>query len=265
MSAPAPDEVTLGQLEHDRMARNRIGRPLLLKGTLTGSDEVLGGSAFVLPRLRLAVDQARRVLADAKRRVPQAPDKAALRKARKAVSAASAALAKAEAAVVAEERGEAAAPAVRRDQIAQGAVLLREPQVQVVGKRAELTPALERLFHRDTLTRAEYLAGRRYRDAYEAAGLDLYPIGLGGEGGRAPPQSGNRRIEQSVASSTELQAGRACIGQMGTALLEHIVVDGLTIAAFAEKKAESEHVVKGFLKMVLIRLSEFWEAYDAAA
>ena len=90
------------------------------------------------------------------------------------------------------------------------------------------------------------------------AGRDAYPIGLGGDGGRGAPQSGNRRVEQAIAAGGDLDRARRVVGIFGTGLLEHIVVHDLTLAGWAEKKGESEHVAKGILVMVLERLAEHW-------
>ena len=237
--------------------------------------EVLTRPAFKSAELVQAVQNARTNLLDAKAVVLATRGKAEKIKARKTVQRAATALAVAEAAVLREARGEVGAPAVQREAIvaqsveyrdqdgmlAIGDVVLREARIEMAPtKRAELQGALERLFRRETITRRHYLAAKRYRSAWEAAGRDAFPIGLGGgEGGRSAPQSGNRRIENAVGCTIQLTAARRAIGKFGTGFVEHIVIHDFTIAAWAVKQGESEHVAKGVLMMILERLAEHWD------
>ena len=66
-------------------------------------------------------------------------------------------------------------------------------------------------------------------------------------------------MEQAVGNSNALTKARKAVGMFGTAMLEHIVVEGLALDAWAEKKSMCAHVAKGILIMVLERLAEHWD------
>ena len=249
------------------------------------SDPAFARPAFYRKQLAQAIVTARIRLQAARAAVMVARGKMAKIDARRAIRVASAALADAEAALVKEDMADRVAEQVQRHEIVrrgavvwekdasgkrvqvQRDVVYREPRVEVSGsKRAELQPALERLKSRGAISIKCYKAGRRYREAWEKAGLDAFPCCLGAsEGARSAPGSGNRRIEDAVGSSIALSDARRAVGVFGTAMLEHLIVEGLTISSWAEKRGESEHVGKGILIMVLERLAGHWDTMDAAS
>jgi hypothetical protein len=245
----------------------------------------LSRHAFRDERLAQDILDARAALVAARATVMVARGKMGKVAARRAVRVAAAALSDAEGALAAETVGERLAPAtqryasVQRDALVwedrddgskvqvRRDIVLRETRVTVgPNRRPELQPALERLDSRGAITPRCYRAGRRYREAWEQAGRDAYPvsqIGDSGCGGSDPTQ-GNRRIENAVGSSIALSGARRAIGVFGTAMLEYVIIEGLTLSAWAEKQGESEHVAKGILQMVLERLAEHWDTCDAA-
>lgn len=257
LTHPPTAEVAAAQDEHDRMARNRASpwRPSMRDDA--PAEDPLVRQAFVLAQMAQAVEQARHALYDAKQAMLTTSGKAAKQAARNTVRLASRALSEAEAALVREKQEELVAPAVQRGEIKRDDVVIREARLVVTqGRRAELMPALERLRARDAISKRCYHAGRWYREIWEMAGMDAFPVGLGGDGGRTAPASGNRRIEDAIGSSADLDSARRAIGVFGTAMLEHVVIEGLTLAAWAERKAVSEHVAKGMFVMVLEQLAE---------
>ena len=256
---PPTATLAASQAEHDRMARNRLGVPLALNPV--PDEDPLTRPAFTEAKLLRDVQDARDALDRA--RVARTLGKSKNEKQRlgRAVSASGKALTVAEQALAAERRAAPYAEAVQRQAVVSDTgTVLRDPRIVVSsGKRAELQRALEWLLKRNTIDEKAYRAARRYRNAWERAGRDAYPIGLGGgAGGRSAPQSGNRRVEEAAASSADLSGARRAIGVFGSGMLEHIVVHDLSLDAWAEKQGVSNHVAKGVLIMVLERLAEHW-------
>lgn len=259
LTHPPTAEVAMAQAEHDRMASNRAlpWRPSMRDDA--PAEDSITRPAFVQAGLARAVDQARQRLQDARQAVLTTSGKLAKQAARNTVRLASRALAEAEAAKVREGQGEQASPAVQRAEIASGGVVIREARVVVTqGRRADLQPPLERMYSRDEITKREYHAARRYREAWELAGLDAYPVGLGGDGGRTAPASGNRRIEDAIGSSADLDSARRAIGTFGTGMIEYVVVEGYTVGAWAARNRRTTQAAMGVLSMVLQRLAEHW-------
>ena len=248
------------------MARNRASERRPPMRDHAPASDPLALPAFTDAALAEAVRLARVRHQDAKAAVLTVRGKVGRKAASRAVGQAARAVADAEAAIVRETQGEEAAPAVQRGEVMQGNTVLREPRLVVTpGRRAELQPALERLLNRGAISNYLYKAARRYRHACERAGRDAYPISLSNpDGGRSPPSSGNRRIEEALGSPLERDAARRAVGVFGTALLEHVVMEDLTLASWAERKGVSEHVAKGMFVMVLERLGEHWAAVRAA-
>lgn len=245
----------------------------------------LSRHAFAEELLAQNIVAARAALDAARSDVRMARGKKAKIEARRAVRVASMALGRAESALATERTGEKLSPAVQRQASVQPDALvmetredgseiqvrrdivLRETRVSIgPNKRPELQPALERMKVRNLITPRCYRAGRRYREAWEQAGRDAYPVSQIGDSGSigGDPTGGNRRIENAVGSSVALSGARRAIGVFGTAMLEYIIIEGMTISAWAEKQAKSEHVAKGILEMVLERLAEHWDTLDAS-
>ncbi len=171
---------------------------------------------------------------------------------------------RAEQGLKAELQGEVAGPAVQRHGISErkpivneqggremGEVILREPRIVTHGKSVTLVTALDHLRNRSSITDDQHAAGKRYRAAYELAGLDAYPVGMG-EGIGGTPCSGNRRIEEALGSSWELQRMRTvlvngyCIG-----LIEHVAVHDGDVSSWAERHGKDRKGVMGQVQLLL--------------
>lgn len=192
---------------------------------------------------RLAVDRARAVLAAAR------GDTKAV--ARRELKRAQTLLSRAEGALKAEQQGEAIGPAVQRQTIVDRDVVLREPRIVNHGKSVTLVTALDHLRNRSSITDEQHAAGKRYRAAWELAGMDMYPIGLG-EGIGGTPCSGNRRIEEAVGSSRELSRMRAVlVNSYCIALAEHVAIYDLNVSAWGEMHGINPQYAMGQLQIVL--------------
>lgn len=259
LTHPPTAEVAAAQAEHDRMARNRASpwRPSMRDDA--PAEDPLARKAFVLAQMAVRINQARQHLQDARQAVLTTSGKAAKQAARNTVKLASRELSEAEAALVRENRGEQLAPAVQRGEIASDDAVLRHPRM-IVGRtrQVELQPALERLYRREHITLTEYRAARRYREAWEMAGKNAYPIGLREDAGRSTPVSGNHRIENGIGSNVVLDGARRAIGVFGTGLLEHLVIEGLTLGSWAERRGCTPAEAAGAFRMVMTRLAEHW-------
>ena len=164
-------------------------------------------------------------------------------------------LSRAETALKAEQQGEAIGPAVQRQTIVDRDVILREPRIVMHGKSVALVSALDRMFNRNSIDAEQHAAGRRYREAYEKAGMDAFPIGLG-EGIGGTPCSGNRRVEEAVGSSQELSRLRSFLSSHEISLVEHVVLHDLHLESWGIERCLNRHNVMGFLKAALWRLAE---------
>ena len=240
--APHPD-----QAEHDAMARNRQGTPPAVR--LAPAPDPMETEAFRLPGLHRRVERAKaaHVAALAVMAASRGKGAAGVNAARKRLRTAHQVLTRAQAALKAEMEGEAAAPAVQRIAI-DG---IREPRVEMAGKRAEIVTPLDRLLKRRTITPRQHAAGLRYRRAWEMAGMDAYPIGLG-EGVGGTPCSGNRRVEDAVGAGYELDRLRAMLTGQGAHLVEHVVVHDLDVSGWAAARTSTGRRMDPQLAMGLL-------------
>lgn len=250
----------------DRMARNRASdrRP-----ASRGSAEMppIPPEAFRVATLTANVRTAKDAVARADCAMRTTIGKPFRERARRVKAKAQRALTDAEKALHAEERDELLADAVQRTSHVQpGAgpggedVMLREARVVVRdGKRAEVVTALDYLLSRKSIDAVAHAGGVRYRAAYEAANLDLYPIGLGGNGGggRSEPSSGNRRIENAVAQSRDLQRMREMVDSDALAVVDAVVIDGRDVRGWAASRVTAKRtgmdpaIAMGTLKTAL--------------
>lgn len=144
---------------------------------------------------------------------------------RRALKVAQTAQRAAEQAIKDEIEGEQLAEAVqRRDVLAADGTVLRSARVAIANGRVSRVTHLDRLQKAGTISFAQYKDGVRFRNAFEATGADLYPIGLGEGSGGVGAKSGNRRIEASLASSVMLDRMRSRVGAMGQKLLMDVCV-----------------------------------------
>ncbi len=260
----APDTA---QSALDAMARNRTSgrRPAMLPESRP-AQRPLDRAAFDETRRLIQVERARAALQDARQAVLSASTKADRCAARKAVQHAARALSEAEAAVVAEDRGEETAPAVQRRALTQDGVTLRDARVVADGKRLALVHPLDRMRARGTLTAAQCAAGHRYRQAYEAAAAGAYAIAtaaIEGGGGRSVPGSGNWRIETAIGHGAELTKMRAVIGS-GVGLVEHVVVHELDLAGWAKRHDVNPQVVTGGFVFAMTLLADWADRREKA-
>ena len=211
--------------------------------------------AFALAHLAAAVEDAR-LIVERQRAVLHAARGADKAQARRAFKRAQGALAEAERALSAEHRGERFAPAVQRQTITHGDVVLREARVIQHGKSIALVSALDRLRTKSSITDAQHAGGRRYLYAYEMAHMDSFPIGLGEGAGGGSPSGGNRRIENAVGASADLRALRTVLGRYGVGLIEHVVVHDLDVSAWAERHAMDRKGAMGQLQLLLGMLAD---------
>ena len=215
--------------------------------------------AFLDSMLAKAVTDARTVVTDAQQALASARTRKAKTTARRLLKVATVRLTRAQEAADREAKSEKLAPAVQRRAIIQDGVVLRDARIDVPkGKRAELQPALERLHTRRSITVEQFAAGCRYRAAWELAHEGLYPAGIGeGTGGAAG--SGNSAMENAVASGAELNAARHAIGVGASALLQHVIIESLTLESWAFKQGCNAQVVKGHFISALNHLIEHWK------
>lgn len=239
--APDPEQDAL-----DRMARNRA-EPDYRMGSLRWPAEVadpLDRQAFRVQALEAAVQEARDAVARADCAKRANKDVRDRHKHRRAVDRATRALTAAERALADEQRGAAVTDAVlREDQVVPGArdedgnpVVLRPARIVVrPDARAEVVTVLDRLAKAGSITRRQHAAGVRYRDAWEAAGLDQFPIGLGGDdgGGKGVPSSGNRRVEAGAEGARTLDLMHGVLPLASVNMLDHVIIQGLTVTSWA--------------------------------
>lgn len=260
-TARDPEQDTL-----DRMARNRA-EPKRRMGSLALPATVPGPppEAFREATMTKAVQDARDALARAECVVRTTPGKVFRERARRMKMRCQRTLADAEKALQAEVRGEALADAVlRTDQVEvtqDGQIIpLREARIVVRdGKRAEVVTALDWLLSRKSIDAIAHAGGVRYRAAYEAAHLDMYPIGLGGDeaGGKGVPSSGNRRIENAAAQSRDLDAMRSLLAPDALAVVEAVVIEGRDVRGWAASRVTGKRtgtdpaIAMGTLKTAL--------------
>ena len=254
------------QAAFDAMARNRASDRRPAMRTAEPAPHPLDREAFADTILLLGVEAARAALQNARHAVLTAATKADRAAARKAVQHAAKALSDAEAAVAAEARGEEAAPAVQRRDLAQDGVTIRKARVVQEGKRLVLVHPLDRMRARRSLTAAQCAAGHRYRQAWEAAGVSAYPIGMAGMegGGGGVPGSGNWRIETACGRGADLAQMRAAVGAAGVGLVEHVVVQELDLAGWAARHGVNPQVVTGMFVFALTLLAEWVAGREAA-
>lgn len=249
----------------DRMARNRA-EPKRRMGSLALPATVPGPppEAFRDALLTQAVQDARDALARASCSHRAAIGRVAKEKLRAPLKRARTRLQDAEHALAAEARGAEMADAVMRtDQVGPIVptrvrtgemrdgkhvvhiqplpVTLRQAQVVVTARgRVEQVTALGRLVRDKSLTPAQGAALVRYREAHEAAAAGLYGTGLNPDAvGGGAPGSGNARIENSVAKGAALSRMRAALFPRGVALVEHVVVHGLTVTSWALRQVSA--------------------------
>lgn len=243
----------------DRMAGNRA-EPKRRMGSLAHPATVPGlpPEAFRDAVLVQAVQDARDALARADCARRAAVGRVAKEKLRGAVSRARTKLTEAEHARAAELRGAEMADAVMRtDQVGPTVptrvrtgemrdgkhvvrieplpVTLRQAQVVVTARgRVEQVTALGRLVRDKSLTPAQGAALIRYREAHDAAHVGLYGTGLNPDAvGGGSSVGGNARIESAAADGIALSKMRAALFPRGVALVEHVVVHGLTVTSWA--------------------------------
>ena len=259
----------------DRMARNRAepGRRMGSLAWPTAVPDPLDRQAFRTASLEAAIQDAKDALARADCAKRANADVRDRHKHRRAVDRARRLLTEAERALADEVRGAGVADAVlREDQVISGVrdvdgnpVVLREAQVMVTrDQRVHQVTALDRLARAGSITARQYAAGVRYRDAWEAAGLDQFPIGLGGDdgGGMGVPSSGNRRVEAGAEAARTLDLMRAMLPLAGVNLIEHVIVQGLTVTSWALRQVSATRtgmnpsVAMGHLCMALDVLAE---------
>ena len=243
----------------DRMARNRA-QPARRMGSLAYPATVPGPppEAFRDAVLTQAVQDARDSLARADCARRAAVGRVAKEKLRGPVSRARVKLVEAEHALAAELRGAEMADAVMRtDQVGPIVptrvrtgemrdgkhvvriqplpVTLRQAQVVVTARgRVEQVTALGRLVRDKSLTPAQGAALIRYREAHEAAASGLYGTGLNPDAvGGGSSIGGNARIENAAADGIMLSRMRSALFPRGVALVEHVVVHGLTVTSWA--------------------------------
>lgn len=223
-----------------RMARNRASnRRPVMRDAVPENPDPLNRGAFRLEALSQAVTDARDELDRGKCNVRLAIGRPAKDKARRACAKLSRALGAAEHALVLEEKGaEMADTVMRTDQVQRGGhmdgVVLREASVIVtVRGRIEQMTALSRLLKYHSIDARQYAAGVRYRAAWEAAGLDQFPIGMIGDGGRSAPSSGNHRVENAAGSSALLDRMRRLVGPNATNLLDAVIIQGRDVRGWA--------------------------------
>ncbi len=250
----------------DRMARNRA-QPARRMGSLARPATVPGPppEAFREAVMAKAVQDARDALARADCDMRTTVGKVFRERTRRVKMRCQRALADAEKSLQAEVRGEALADAVlRQDQVEIGQngipISLREARVVVRdGKRAEVVTALDWLLSRKSIDGIAHAGGVRYRTAYEAAHLDMYPIGLGGDeaGSKGVPSSGNRRIEHAVAQSRDLDAMRSLLAPDALAVVEAVVIEGRDVRGWAASRVTGKRtgtdpaIAMGTLKTAL--------------
>ncbi len=259
----------------DRMARNRA-EPDRRMGSLAWPTEMpdpLDRKAFRVQALETAVQDAKDAVARADCAKRANTDVRDRHKHRRAVDRARRALTEAERALSDERRGAGVADAVlREDQAMPGArdedgnpVVLREARVVVTrDQRVHQMTALDRLARAGSITPRQHAAGVRYRDAYEAVGFDQFPIGLGGDDGASAgvPSSGNRRVEAGAEAARTLDLMRAMLPLAGVNLVEHVIVQGLTVTSWALRQVSATRtgmnpsVAMGHLCMALDVLAE---------
>lgn len=224
--------------------------------------------AFRVARLSELVAEAKALVEKARATFASArgPGKAV---ARRELKRAQMILNRAEQGLKAEQQGEIAGPAVQRYEITErkmivneagtremGDVILREPRIVTHGKSVTLVTALDHLRNRSSITDDQHAAGKRYRVAWESAHMDMFPIGLG-EGIGGTPCSGNRRVEESLASSQELSRMRAVlVSSYCIELVEHVAVEGLTVAAWGEARGIHPQAAMGQLQVLLGMLAQ---------
>lgn len=237
-AAPATEQDAL-----DRMARNRASdrRPAMLGPVVVPN--ALEGRAFRVAALAEGVRLARDALAVADCRRRAVTGRVAKEKLRLPVNRARTRLRDAERALDAEMRGAESADAVMRtDQVQHGGrmdgVTLRQARVVVTAPgRVEQVTALGRLIRDKSLTRTQGAALVRYREAHEAAAAGLYGGGLNPDAtGGGGSTGGNARIEHAVADGVLLAQMRAALFPRGMSLIEHVAIEGLTVASWAARQ-----------------------------
>ena len=125
--------------------------------------------------------------------------------------------------------------------------------------------AVDRLYDRGSISRAEHLAALKYQELRE---VEIGARWVGGEsvGRLAPWQKGHPAMTQ-VQASTTLRLAHKAIGGRARVLVELLVIENLNATALAVRfgpprqngqmrKPEDDRVVRGWIQAALNRLAE---------
>lgn len=123
---------------------------------------------------------------------------------------------------------------------------------------------LGQLMSRGQIDRAQYESGRRWERHYDLAGLSgVRAIDFAKTPVDGHSQTGTGLSDKQILAASELRRAAAHLGVEGARLAQAILGDGLTRAAYAERRGlrPSEDVVRYFgrqFRECLESLAQFW-------
>ena len=133
--------------------------------------------------------------------------------------------------------------------------VLRRNAKTVIGYRR--VDQLVHLFRRGTITKQHVAAGVKLRNDYEVGELG----GVGGERAEIRTSGGfGGPAAHQLDALARFRAARVHVGERGCAMLVHVVVNGQSIAAWAERHGKALHHETGYFVASLDRLEEHYHS-----